>query len=416
MIRSSILQGRRSIVTSVATTLSLSLALTGCGGGDPAEGPPPPDTDTRGVIVSTEEIKSYSREELAAILAQIGLPEIGEPTHGIHIHRILYRTPDVGGELTTTSGLLVVPDGEGPFPVLSDQHGTQVLKRLTITEPFTQTEMGGVALLFGAQGWVVGGADYLGLGVSEGLHPYYHAETEGSATLDFLTSVRQFSEERGIELTDELFLAGYSQGAHVTMALHQAIDAEPASEWEVVASAPMAGAYDLADVSFPAALTRPAPSSSMYVTYALLAYDRVYGIHESPADVLRAPYDALVGDLFDGSHEIGEIVAALPATPAELLQPSFVEGYLADEEHPLRALFRANDVLDWTPGAPIRLFHGKADVDVPFENAERALEVLAARGADVELVNVGDDKDHATASTPSYLAARDWFNSLRAGR
>lgn len=71
-------------------------------------------------------------------------------------------------------------------------------------------------------------------------------------------------------------------------------------------------------------------------------------------------------------------------------------------------------MLDWSPRAPITLFHGRADVDVPFANAEHALERLRARGATVELVNVGDELDHATASMPSYLGARRWFELLRA--
>lgn len=396
----------------LSTLLGLAFALTGCDA--PPNEEAPPAVEARGDLVSSEELLTLSREELQGIVTQIGLPALGEPQNGISFHRLVYRTVDVDGRLTSASGMVIVPDGDGPFPVLSDQHGTQVKRRLTIADPFTETEMGGVALLFAGQGWLVGGADYLGLGVSQGLHPYYHAETEASASLDFLRSLRHFTEEREIPVTGELFLSGYSQGAHVTMALHRALEQEPVGDWTVNASAPMAGAFDLADVSLPAALTDPAPSSSLYVTYALLAYDRVYGLFDGPGELFLPPYDGQVEALFDGTHDVQEIVAALPPTPAELLQPSFVASYLEDEDHPLRVLLRMNDVLDWTPRAPITLYHGKADVDVPFENAERALAALEARGAAVELVNVGDELDHATASMPSYFAARAWFEQLRA--
>lgn len=395
----------------LSTLFGLTFALSGC---DAPPNEEAPALEARGDLVSSEQLLALSREELQGIITQLGLPALGEPHNGISFHRIIYHTVDVDGSLTSASGMVIVPDGDGPFPVLSDQHGTQVKRRLTITDPFTETETGGVALLFASQGWLVGGADYLGLGVSQGLHPYYHAKTEASVSLDFLRSLHQFTAERDIPVTDELFLSGYSQGAHVTMALHRALEQEPVGDWTVKASAPMAGAFDLADVSLPAALTAPAPSSSLYVTYALLAYDRVYDLFDEPGELFLPPYDGQVEALFDGEHEVQEIAAALPPTPAELLQPSFVASYLEDEDHPLRVLLRMNDVLDWTPRAPIRLYHGKADVDVPFENAERALAALKTRGAAVELVNVGDELDHATASMPSYFAARAWFEQLRA--
>lgn len=395
-------------------SLALSLALVGCSDDVPTGEPSPLPTEARGELVSSEELLTLSREDLQGIITQIGLPGFDAPQHGIQIHRLVYRTVDVDGSLTEASGMVLVPDGDGPFPVLSDQHGTQVLRRATITDPFRETEMGGLALQYAAQGWLVGGADYLGLGVSQGLHPYYHAQTEASASLDFLRSMHEFTGARSIATTGELFLTGYSQGAHATMALHRALEQEPVGDWTVTASAPMAGAFDLADISFPAALTAPAPSSAFYVTYALLAYDRVYDIFPEPGAVFLAPYDAQVEALFDGTHDMLEIMAALPPTPAELLQPSFVVDYLQDDEHPLRALLRDNDVLEWDPRAPITLFHGKADVDVPFANAERALAVLRGRGATVELVNLGDDLDHATASMPAYFAAQDWFDQLRA--
>lgn len=416
MIRPSTFSRWTSFISSTCATLATAVLLTGCGDYEAPAQTTPPNIDARGTIVSSEEIKSYSREELADIIALFGIPDFAAPKNGIHVHRITYRTPDVGGELTSASGMLIVPDVEGSFPVLSDQHGTQVKRRLTISDPFLETELGGVALGFAAQGWVVAGADYLGLGVSEGLHPYYHAETEGSASLDFLRSVRHFVGAHDISLTNELFLTGYSQGAHVTMALHRALDKDPTSEWNIVASAPMAGAYDLADTSLPAALTKPAASSALYVTYALLAYDRVYDIYTNPSEIFQAPYDTQVESLFDGTHEMQEIVGALPATPADLLKPAFVNEYLSNTNYPLRGLLRQNDVLDWKPSAPITLFHGKADVDVPFANAEHALSELQSRGAEVTLVNVGDELDHATAAMPSYFRAQALFESLRAGQ
>lgn len=371
-----------------------------------------PPTSSRGQLVDREVVLALSVAEVEELVAAVGLGEIVQPVHGLVFHRLTYLTPDVDGTETEASGLVVVPDGEGPFPMLSDQHGTQAQRHEVMSDPFRQSELGIVALFFASEGWVVTGADYLGLGVSRGVHPYYHAATEASASVDMLRAVQQVLADDGVSLTGELFLSGYSQGAHVTMALHRELDLEPLDGLEVVASAPMAGAHALADVSVPSALTTPSPSSAFYLAYAVVAYDRVYDLYEDPVEVFRSPHAATVEALFDGTRPIEAIVASLPATPAELFHAEFVDEVLADAAHPFRQLLRENEVLDWTPAAPVTLYHGGGDVDVPFASSAAAFEVLRARGADVRLVNLGDDVDHAAGGLPAYLSARAWFDTL----
>lgn len=404
----------RHIVVSALVSL---FALSSCGvAPPPGDAPAPAPAPQPGELVSHQRVAALSRAQIGAFIDQLRLPVDLTPANGVTFYRLVYRTADVDSRLTLASGTVVVPDsGAGPFPLLSDQHGTQVRRHEALTDPLTQSALVGSTLLLGARGWVLAGADYLGLGVNQGLHPYYHARTEGTASADFLRAVQAFTRAQGIPLSGQLFLSGYSQGAHVTMALHRQLDAAPLPGLTVVASAPMAGAYDLADLSLPAALQSPTPSSSLYVAYALLAYRRVYGF--GPLESLfRAPWPARLPALFDGDRDVAEVVAALPPDPREMLHPDFVRAYLDDPQHPLRLLLRANDVLDWTPRAPVTLMHGRADRDVPYANAERAYAVLRGRGAAVQLVNLGDTLDHASASMPAYFAASAWFTQLLARR
>jgi dienelactone hydrolase len=402
-----------SASTRLLWTLPLVLS-TACIEDEPMLRPTTPAM--RGEVVRTETLLVMSRDEVSDFVESVGLTELVTPTHGFTIDRVVYLTPDVDGRLTEASGLVARPDGEGPFPLVSDQHGTQTRRREVLTDPLIESETGLVALFFASEGWMVAGADYLGLGVSDGLHPYYHADTEASATVDLLRATTTLARARDVELSGELFLTGYSQGAHVTMALHRELERAPLPGLDVVASAPMAGAYALADLNVPSALTDPAPSSAFYLTYAILAYDRVYDLYEDPSEVFLPPYDTSVEAMFDGSREVMEIVTALPATPVELLQPAFIRGYLEDQDHPFRAALRDNDLLDWTPQAPITFFHGAADRDVPIEGAVLAEKTLRERGAVVSLVNLGDEVDHGAGSVPAYLGARAWFSALRDAR
>ena len=101
------------------------------------------------------------------------------------------------------------------FPLCSYQHGT-------ITERYEVPSFEGgelfLGIVFAPGGYVVCMPDYLGLGLGEGLHPYCHAKSEATATVDMLRATRQVCDEQDIHLNDQTFLFGYSQGGHATMA------------------------------------------------------------------------------------------------------------------------------------------------------------------------------------------------------
>ena len=370
------------------------------------------DVAERGSVVDVRLQASVPVAEVQSLLDQIQLPGLTEAQYGMAIWRVTYETVDIDGRPTTASGTIIVPEGAiGPLPVVSDQHGTQTA-RLSPDAPPMANEIYSAGLLFATQGYLVVGADYLGLGESSGLHPYYHADSEASAALDMLRAARSAVLDLGVAFGDELFLAGYSQGAHVTMALHREI--QQRDEFTVTASAPMAGAYDLDSVSVPMSIATPAVSTPLYLTYAVLGLDQVYGFVDDWNNVFLEPYTETVFDLFDGEHEAADIVAALPADPAQLFQPAFLADLAAGVGGFAEAL-RVNNVYDWAPTAPVRVFHGGADADVPFRNAEVAAARMTELGADVQVVNVGDELDHTTASTPSYIGAKAWFDSILGG-
>src|ERR1051326_8920384 len=101
-----------------------------------------------------------------------------------------------------------------------------------------------VGLAFATSGYAVAMPDYLGLGDSPGLHPYHHARSEATASVDMLRAARAFCAANGFQLNGRLFLAGYSQGGHATMALLRELETWHMNEFTVTACAPMAGAYD----------------------------------------------------------------------------------------------------------------------------------------------------------------------------
>jgi hypothetical protein len=256
--------------------------------------------------------------------------------------------------------------------------------------------------------------DYLGLGASPGLHPYVHARSLATATVDILRAARRFAGSEGIPLNGQVFLLGYSEGGYATAAAHRLIEAEHAGEFTLTASAPMAGSYDMSGVMADLMLAREPYGSPHYLPYTLLAYDAVYDIYDAPSDAFVPPYDARLPGLFDGTRGAGAIDNELPDVPIEIVSPAYLQAYADDPGHPLRQALRDNDVYDWTPRAPMRLYHCRDDELVPFENAVVARDRFHERGAThVDLVEL-DAGGHAECVGPALLLGKAWFDSLRA--
>jgi pimeloyl-ACP methyl ester carboxylesterase len=365
----------------------------------------------RGKVLSTSLTATYTKSLLAFLLASMNVSMA--PQNGVLLYKVVYETIDPWGGRTQASGLLVLPDTPAAaFPLVSYQHGTLLLK--TDAPSANTFGEGLIAVLFAAAGYAVVEPDYLGLGDSPGLHPYHHARSEATACLDLLRATRAFCADHAVTLNGRLFLCGYSQGGHATMALHRELEAFHADEFTVTASAPMAGAYDLSGVTTDDFLSdRPMPNP-YYFIYLLAAYQSVYHLADSLGDLLTPPYDTTLPPLLNGLNSGGTINAAMPAVPTQILRPELLAAFRADTNHPLRLALRDNDLYAWTPRAPVRLYHCSGDLDVVPANAQIAYDSFRSRGAtQVTLVNPLPGADHGGCALPSMLGAKAWFDSLK---
>jgi hypothetical protein len=256
--------------------------------------------------------------------------------------------------------------------------------------------------------------DYLGLGDSSGLHPYHHARSEATAGVDLLRATRTFCATGGFPLSDRLFICGYSQGGHAAMALCRELESFHATEFTVTACAPMAGAYDLSGVTTDDFLSgRPKPNP-YYYAYLLAAYQEIYQLAPSLADLLAPPYDTTLPPLLRGNSTGGQINAAMPTDPRQILRPEYLAAFQTNADHPFRVALRDNDLHRWTPRSPMRLYHCMGDADVVFANSQTALASFHNRGAtQVQLIDPLPSADHGDCVLPSLLEAKRWFETFR---
>jgi predicted esterase len=331
---------------------------------------------------------------------------------GVSFYKITYTTVDLSGNPTTASGCVAVPDGRtSDLKLVSYQHSTNTEKSNVPSSVNDEATFIGAAYASSGK-YVVTMADYLGLGVNPGLHPYMHAASEASASVDAIRAGRALCKQLGVELNGDVFLAGYSQGGHATMALSQAIQTSYASEFNVVASAPMSGPYDLSNTQLHFALDDPGQDTNVFLAYVTLAYDMVYGIYTNPNQAFSPPWDTKVPTLFNGTNDITAVQQALPGSVTKLFQPAFL-AEMTQAGKPLQADLQLNDLWNWKPMMPMTIYAARSDEIVAFYNAQKAFDTFTANGApNVHLVDLGGNLTHVNGIEPAVYDARIWFDSF----
>ncbi len=361
-----------------------------------------------GTVESATPVGGYPGWALRALIWTQGLSSAVPTQYGVSLYRVEYWTTAPGGRLALASGLVAFPRAAELRGVVSFQHGTASERTAA---PSTPDPSNGVvaAAAFAGHGYLLVAPDYLGLGTSLEPHPYYHAASTANAVVDLLRASRAVVAAAGFRWPDALFLAGFSQGGHATLAAQRAIETNPGEGLRVRASASVAGPFDLAGIGFPSALEGRSRFASLYIAWIANSYARIYGM--PLGSVIRELYQSQLPVLFDGAHGGDAIVAALPPQPRDMLAPGFLADYDAGRETWFLARLAENSLLDWTPRAPIRLYYGDADVDVAPEEARSAATHFAASGGDVRAIAVGA-VDHEGSVLAAVPLLRGWFDEL----
>lgn len=353
----------------------------------------------RGSVLEVATLATYRRDAIEAGLGERA-GYIGRPRCDVTLSQVSYATIGVRGEPATASAMLLLPGGPDcgeSHGLLGWAQGTRMQRDVTQAGDLLAAGDSPLMTFYAAQGVAVVATDYLGLGRSDyPFHPYLHAESEASAIVDALRAARSVAAEAGTALSGKVLLAGYSQGGHAAMAAQRTIERDHAAEFTLAGTAPMSGPYAL-ERTFVDGWSGTGPAGPNSLATALFAYtvvamQRVYGnIYASPAAVFRPPFDATVEGLMPGSRDIFDLLrqGALPpgAEMARLRQDGFTRAF-DDPQFPFRQALARNDLLDWTPRAPMVLCGAGRDAVVPFANAVTARRIFTARGAAVELLDM----------------------------
>jgi len=370
----------------------------------------------RGTPIRYSEILSFSRLHILSQLAQLGLIGDFEVRYEVKSIALVYRTIDPHGQLVEASGLVVVPQkpAGAASPLLSLQHGTLFLNRDAPSARQFTNPMAQLSVPLAAQGYIVVMPDYLGYGVSRNTaHPYLHAATLAANTIDMIRAAKRLLRRANIRLNRQLFLAGYSEGGYATLAAQREIETGRFDEFVLTGSVPGAGPYDLSG-TVRRSLARDKLSRPAIAALLFLSYDTIYHSGESQLErVIRPAYLESVRSVFRSRESKIAIDQIRHAT--DLFTPEFLSAFEGEGESALKQQLRENDIFDWRPRVPTRLYFGVDDDVVPPANTLTALRAMRASGApDVEAIPCRDvtPANHAHCSKPFIVYTRGFFQQL----
>jgi hypothetical protein len=366
--------------------LSLLLATAlfyGCGSKSGDNGPQPPSA--AGDLVSFNEIITLQAAQLNQQFALLGLTGV-TASGTVTCYKLVYGTLNVSNAVIAASGLLCLPSAKsGGNPVISYQHGT-IFQDSEAPSSFITSSEAVVGVVLAGIGYIAVLPDYVGYGDSTNeLHPYVHAATLASATVNMNRAARKFLADPTINraTNGQFFLTGYSEGGYATLATQRLMQQSLAAEFPVTASEPGAGPYDMTGTTL-SILSSPTLSQPAFAGFFFKAYDSIYTPTQPLTHYFSLAYANIVDTHFDGSFSRAQVSDALggPGVPTTTLyNQAFLTSYLGSGETALKAHIAENDIYDWAPAVPTRLFHSVDDDTVPFANSTTAKTKMEANGS-----------------------------------
>lgn len=370
------------------------------------DGTPVPPVEENIYLKESTSIKTLTKEQ---ILQQAIPLAAGYIKNGVKVYKITYKTKNTDGTDITASGALIVPSVTGPVSMISVQHGTITDKNDAPSNFQDDSEAASFGSLFGSMGYIIAYPDYIGYGASSDLpHPYEHRASLASATLDMLRAAKEFLKgQTEVKWDEKLYVAGYSEGGYATMSLQKKIEEEASSEFNLRASSCGAGAYDKTAFMKYIINTKTegvAGYNSLYL-WVLLTYDRIYKLNKPASYYFTDKYASQITASGKDVLISGSFHLALNDSFKKALNDGIDKGFID--------AIADNDVYNWKPKTPTRLYHGTGDPLVFYFNSEKAFNAMQAQGAtNVQLIPVPGGT-HSSSIAAFLLGTLDFFTQTK---
>ncbi len=388
-------------IVKVLTGLALgAVLLNACSSDDPEK---QSEVASPKTLVEASEPLTWSVGELQGFLTQSGLAiDLDAILYDVSVYQITYKT-DYKGDSIDASAMVFIPNTDETVSTFSFQHGT-IASDAEAPSNLSLVEGQNILLsVLAGTGFIAVAPDYIGFGASVDIvHPYYVENLTATAVVNAIYASRQVAQIEEINMDNELYLAGYSQGGYATMAAHKFCEGQGTDFFELKASFPASGGYDIKSFQeyFFDLDTYHQPFFMAYVAYA---FQESLDLTEDLSGFFNEPYASAIPAYFDGSMTGSEINEQLTDVVADLVNPDLLENIDSDDQYAfIREAFEDNSPIDFVPQVPLFMYHGNADITVPYENSVQVYNEFIAQGATDEVVSFTtmEGGTHSTGVAP----------------
>ena len=353
--------------------------------------------------ISYQLIGRWDVDKLNQILTKdtpafAGITETYTPaTNPVRLYRVTYPSviPERNSRPTVATGLIAVPEiAQTSLPLVSYQHGTVYGRQEVPSYPDQSPETQLMIAQFAGQGYLLIGADYFGMGSSTEPEGYMVKASHQQATTDMLTASRAVIADMKLSDTG-LYLAGWSQGGFVTMAMLEKLERDGVPvKATATASAPL-------DVfaALNGFLNFPRKNDAVWVNSLFIlssfSFENYYGI------------PGLARSLFtDETYELARKAyvrepvdpAAIPTDLKKLIRPEYFDAqYFAASAY--GRLIAETQSYRWVIKTPVRNYYGDTDEAITVGVAKMAQNYQSAMGAGnpmAEAVSTGNTSHRGT--------------------
>jgi hypothetical protein len=379
----------------------------------------------RGDIIEFTLLSSQNAAELGQEVTDFtGFPaSVLGIQYDVDLYFVKYETLDYDMiSSTEATGVVAIPSNFlCDLPMVTYGHGLTLKNNASPSSLNSAYDF--IARGIASNGYIVMALDYIHLGedASPGYQAFMHADTEAAATIDIIRATRTYCEQNGINYTEQLFISGYSEGGHSSMATCREIQENYSDEFQITAAEPGGGTYDLSGIAADSLASNTRTTGEPHAfplvakTYMLLYQDSLaaWDMDFTFDDVFKSPYDSLLNHILDQDDPFGD-VSGLSNIPVLMLEDTFKTEFQTNPDFVMRTFLSYNDLYDWVPQMKMRIFHSTADVENPYENVLFTYNLMTSMGApDLDLQTV-DDISHPDAGLFHVLDFRTYFNSLKA--
>jgi pimeloyl-ACP methyl ester carboxylesterase len=334
------------------------------------------------------------------------------PKNAVKLYRVEYTStiPEQNNRPTAASGLIAIPvTGAKAMPMVSYQHGTVFGKQEVPSFPEESFETRLMIAQFAAQGYIVIGADYFGMGTSKEKDSYMVMRSQVQASYDMYEASKVILAKEGIVSTD-FFITGWSQGAVITMGFLEKLEASGVKVKAAGTAAAQCDGYIMTNgfLNFPRKIDAPWVTTMFILT--AFAYEEYYQIPGLARGLITDEQYEICKRLYlkDTTVRFQEV----PTDLSKLIRPEYFNpqyfkesayGRLIAELHPYK----------WVIKTPLHMYYGDIDESLSIGLARMPFEYQKAIGNNlVEVFSAGVDANHRITYGRAVPQWKIWFDSL----